>query len=296
MQFSTSDGIPLWTATTGTASPAAVPVIILHGGPGTWSDHATVASMVDDLTVVHRFDQRGCGRSGASDELSMARFAQDIDELRAHFGHEKIVVIGHSFGATLAVTYAALYPDRVAGVVYLDGVGIGDWRSRDAKVRASRMTPEQTARLEQLSEIRSGAPAGPTHTRDEDAGRDRTREEEIEFRVLAWFPDFADQERAMEWALEDASVDLPISWTVNRALGAELNAWSDSRKADDVASIPAPITFIHGAGDPRPHTAVQALAEHAQQPTFHLIPDAGHSPWREQPDAVRKILRTVVLK
>ncbi|TDC31243.1 alpha/beta fold hydrolase [Kribbella albertanoniae] len=278
MQFSTSDNVPLWTATTGTATSAAAPVIILHGGPGTWDDHARLAQMIDDLTVVHRFDQRGCGRSGASDELSMARSAQDIDELREYWGHEKIVVIGHSFGATLAITYAAAYPDRVAGVVYLDGVGIGDWRAGDRVVRESRMTPEQAARLDDLG------------------GRPRTREEEIEFRVLAWFPDFADPERAMEWALEDASVDLPISWTVNRALSNEINSWPDSRKSDDVAAIPAPITFIHGEGDPRPHSAVQALAEHAQQPSFHLIPDAGHSPWREQPEAVREILRSVVLK
>lgn len=233
--------------------------------------------MVDDLTVVHRFDQRGCGRSGASDELTMARWAQDIDELREFWGHDKIVVIGHSFGATLAITYAALYPDHVAGVVYLDGVGIGDWRTGEAEVRATRMTPEQVARLESLF------------------GRPRTPEEEIELRVLAWFPDFADQSRAMEWALEDASVDLPINWTVNRALSNEINSWPDSRKAADAAAIPAPITFIHGEGDPRPYTAVQALAEHAQQPAFHLIPEAGHSPWREQPAAVRDILRSVVL-
>jgi proline iminopeptidase len=241
--------------------------------------------LIDDVTVVHRFDQRGCGRSGASDELTMARWAQDIDELRAFWGHDKVVVIGHSFGATLAVTYAALYPDHVAGVVYLDGVGIGDWRSGDAEVRASRMTPEQAARLDELSEIRPGAPAA----------RSRTRDEEIEFRALAWFPDNADQSRAMEWALEDASVDLPINWAVNRALSNEINSWPDSRKADDAAAIPAPITFIHGEGDPRPYTAVQALAEHAQQPAFHLIPEAGHSPWREQPAAVREILRSVVL-
>jgi len=278
MQFSTSDDVSLWTATTGTASSAAAPVIVLHGGPGTWDSHAALAGMVDDLTVVHRFDQRGCGRSGASDELSMARFAQDIDELRAFWGHDKIVVVGHSFGATLAVTYAALYPDQVAGVVYLDGVGIGDWRSGDRAVRERRMTPEQMARLDELSE------------------RPRTPAEEIEFRVLAWFPDFADPERAMEWALEDASVDLPISWAVNRALSKEISSWPDSRKCDDVAAIPAPVTFIHGEGDPRPYTAVQALAAHAQQPSFHLIPGAGHSPWRERPNAVRELLRSAVVE
>ena len=85
MPFSTSDGVRLWTATTGTTT-SAPPVVILHGGPGLWDDHAVLADMLDDLTVVHRFDQRGCGRSGPSDEQTMARLAQDIDELRAVLG------------------------------------------------------------------------------------------------------------------------------------------------------------------------------------------------------------------
>ncbi|MFC9690666.1 alpha/beta fold hydrolase [Kribbella sp. NPDC056951] len=279
MQFSTSDGIPLWTATTGTASPAAAPVVILHGGPGLWDDYAVLAEMVDDLTVVHRFDQRGCGRSGASAEQSMALSVRDIDELRAFWGHEKIVVIGHSFGATLAVTYAAAHPDRVAAVVYLGGVGIGDWHTPCEAEQRRRMTPEQAARLDDLS-----------------ARRPRTPAEETEFRVLAWFTSHADTSKAMQWAAEEAAVDLPINFAANRALSNEINSWPDSRKTDDAAAILAPITFLHGEGDPRPHTAVQALAEHAQQPSFHLIPNAGHSPWREQPDAVREILRAVVLK
>ena len=72
MPFSTSDGVRLWTATTGTPT-AAPPVVILHGGPGLWDDYAVLADVLDDLTVVHRFDQRGCGRSGPSDEQTLLR-------------------------------------------------------------------------------------------------------------------------------------------------------------------------------------------------------------------------------
>ena len=72
MPFSTSDGVPLWTTTTGTAS-SLPPVVIVHGGPGLWDDYAVLAEMLDDLTVVHRFDQRGCGRSGPSELQSVRR-------------------------------------------------------------------------------------------------------------------------------------------------------------------------------------------------------------------------------
>ncbi|WP_427884639.1 alpha/beta fold hydrolase [Kribbella sp. GL6] len=274
MPFSTSDGVRLWTATTGTAT-ARPAVVILHGGPGLWDDHEVLAEMLDDLTVVHRFDQRGCGRSGPSDTQSMDRSAQDIDELRAYFGHERIVVLGHSFGASLAMAYAASYGDHVAGVGYLDGVGVGDWRTAYHEERARRITPEQDARLEELS------------------GRPRSQAEEIEFRALSWFTDHADRERAMEWAYASASVDLPINFAANRALGAVGRVSDDELKAR-AATIQAPVTFVHGEGDPRPSWAVRDLAEHVPNRMFHLIPDAGHSPWLEQPDLVREVLRGAV--
>ena len=276
MPFSTSDGIRLWTATTGTATGRPA-VVILHGGPGLWDDYAVLAAMLDDLVVVHRFDQRGCGRSDPSDVQTLARSARDIDELRAYFGHERIVVIGHSFGATLAMTYAASYGDHVAGVVYLDGVGIGDWRTAYDEERARRITPEQDARLQDLS------------------GRQRTPAEETEFRALSWFTDHADRERAMEWAYASAAVDLPINFAANRALGATGRLASDELKAQ-AAAIRAPVTFVHGAGDPRPAWAVRDLADHVPNHTFHLIPGAGHSPWLEQPERVREVLRAAVME
>ncbi|MEU4602817.1 alpha/beta hydrolase [Kribbella sp. NPDC023972] len=275
MPFSTSDGVQLWTATTGTATSAA-PVVILHGGPGLWDDYAVLAEMVDDLTIVHRFDQRGCGRSGPSDVQTMQRLAQDIEELRAYWGHERIVVIGHSFGATLALVYAASYPDHVAGVVYLNGVGIGDWRTAYHDEQSRRMTPAQRERLDALS------------------GADRSAEEEIEFRVLSWFTDHADQSMAMTWALKSASVDLPINFAANRALGTEIKSWPENYLADLAADLPMHVTYIHGEGDPRPASAVRELAACTPQHTFHLVPDAGHSPWREQPHLVREALRSAM--
>ncbi|MFF0344537.1 alpha/beta fold hydrolase [Kribbella sp. NPDC004875] len=276
MPFSTSDGVRLWTATTGAATEGVPAVVVVHGGPGLWSDHAALAEMLDDITVVHRYDQRGCGRSGPSDTQTMARHAQDIDELRAYFGHERIVVIGHSFGATLAMSYAASYGDHVAGVVYLDGVGIGDWRTPCHAEELRRMTPEQVARLDDLS------------------GRPRTPAEETEFRVLSWFTDHFDRERAMAWAHESASVDLPINFAVNRALTSEVATWSDDEIAARATAITAPVTFVHGAGDPRPAAAVRDLAAHTPNHTFELIPEAGHDPWLEQPDLVREVLRAAV--
>jgi proline iminopeptidase len=266
-----SDGVHLRTWTTGTAGPRP-PVVLLHGGPGLWDYLRPVAELIEDLTVVHRFDQRGCGGSEPSDEQTMSRLREDIDELRRHWGHERIVVIGHSFGATLALTYAAAHPEHVAKVGYFSGVGIGDWHTPYYEERDRRMTPEQQERLRSLQ------------TR-------RTPAEETEFRVLSWVTDHADRERAWQWATEDAAMPWPINFAANRAINAETNSWTDEHLAGLASDLPMPVWVVHGTGDPRPASAVRALARHIPDHEVRLIEGAGHSLWRERPDALRQLLK-----
>jgi proline iminopeptidase len=58
-QQSVVAGARLWTATEG----AGVPLILCPGGPGAYNYLGPVAAMVNDLAEVHRFEQRGGGRS-----------------------------------------------------------------------------------------------------------------------------------------------------------------------------------------------------------------------------------------
>jgi len=274
MYVELSDGVRLRTRTTGTPS-AAPPVVLVHGGPGLWDYLEPIAKLIDGR-LVHRFDQRGCGGSDPSDDQTMKRLQDDIEELRLHWDYEKIVVIGHSFGATLALNYAAAYPDSVARVGFLSGLGLGDWRTPNDAVVRQRMTPSQQERLEQLT------------------GRKRSQEEETEFRALSWFTDHADREQAWAWALEDAAVPYPINFAANRVICAETDSWSDEDRARTAAAVSVPVWFVHGDGDPRPASAVQELANHVAQQEFRLIEGAGHSLYRERPDAVREVLAELV--
>jgi proline iminopeptidase len=56
------------------------------------------------------------------------------------------------------------------------------------------------------------------------------------------------------------------------------------------AGLTMPVWLVHGTGDPRPASAVQALAKHIPDHEMRLIEGAGHSPWREQPEALRQVL------
>lgn len=89
------------------AGPLAL--FVLHGGPGL--DHTEFGTWLDglgDVATLHLVDQRGQGRSDRMDPatLSVGRFAQDISELAQALGLERYAVLGHSYGAFVALRHA----------------------------------------------------------------------------------------------------------------------------------------------------------------------------------------------
>ncbi|WP_219418977.1 alpha/beta fold hydrolase [Pseudonocardia nigra] len=270
-----SDGARLWTRSAPEAGrPAAV---FVHGGPGMWDHLGPLAGMLAGLAGTHRYDQRGCGRSAPDTDFRLDRFVADLDELRAHFGHDRWFVVGHSFGATLGLAYAAARPERVAGLVYCSGVGL-DWPGHRAAHRErarARLTPAQRARRDALQQ------------------RDRSWPEEVEWRTFCWLPDFADPERRWELAAADAATPLPLNRECNRALNAETDARADAERTA-CARVTAPVLAIHGAADPRPVAGVEALVDALPSARLAVLDGAGHQPWRERPAATRALLREFV--
>lgn len=97
-----------------------VPALFLHGGPGSGSQH--VHRQLFDPARHHAFliDQRGAGRSHPYLSLNCnttPHLVEDIEVVRRHFGIERWLVVGGSWGSTLALAYAERYPERVTGLV-----------------------------------------------------------------------------------------------------------------------------------------------------------------------------------
>jgi proline iminopeptidase len=66
------------------------------------------------------YDQRGNGRSSLIDDparLAVPRHIADLDAIRRHFGLEKMVLLGNSWGGLLISAYAAAHPDRVERLI-----------------------------------------------------------------------------------------------------------------------------------------------------------------------------------
>src|SRR5712691_4293206 len=97
-----------------------IPAVYLHGGPGSGCqpDHRRLFDPERFHAVL--FDQRGAGRSrpkGRREDNTLPHLIADMEMIREKFGFERWMIVGGSWGATLALAYAEAHPDRVTGIV-----------------------------------------------------------------------------------------------------------------------------------------------------------------------------------
>jgi len=103
---------------------AGRPLIVLHGGPD--FDHRYLLPDLDRFADSFRliyYDQRGRGRSATGVEpgdVSMSSDIDDVDAVRRFFKLEAAAILGHSWGAVLALEYALRYPARVSHLVLMN--------------------------------------------------------------------------------------------------------------------------------------------------------------------------------
>lgn len=100
--------------------PQGFPVLALHGGPGGGASPEMRRLFDPERYRVILHDQRGCGRSTPYADLSENTtwdLIKDIEKLRERLDIDRWLVMGGSWGSTLALAYAATHPDRVAGLI-----------------------------------------------------------------------------------------------------------------------------------------------------------------------------------
>ncbi|MEA2276020.1 MAG: hypothetical protein QOI62_3726 [Solirubrobacteraceae bacterium] len=102
-----------------------LPLFVLHGGPGL--DHTMFGSYLDPLGDVCRLllvDERGGGRSEPSppETWTLAHHAADVDALADALELDRYAVLGHSFGAFIALQHAVDFAGRPAATVVSSGI------------------------------------------------------------------------------------------------------------------------------------------------------------------------------
>lgn len=279
----------------GAARPT--PIVYLHGGPGVSELPEAVAHfgrLAADGYDVYAYDQIGTGRSARLADptgYTLARHVADLEAARERIGAERVILIGHSWGATLAAAYLAAHPERVAKVVFSSpgalalhdygttGTGIVDRlpAERRGRVNALLYQPRATAAWA-LTQVNPRAAHAFAGDRELDARFDRITS-------LATPGLFCDT----------ATDPLPVDGTgfyANQVTLMDRDA-ADPRPALRAARAPALI--LKGACDYLPWRIAIEYRDTLPGAALVYLPGAGHQAYLEQPGPYFAAVRAFLL-
>jgi len=258
------DGARLFYEIVGTGDP----IVVVHGGPGL--DHAYLRPGLDALatrnTLVY-YDQRGTGRSTAtldSASINLDTFVSDIEALRQALGYERISVLGHSFGALIAIEYAARYPEGTRSLILMNPVEPGSrFAEQTAERMADRSSEEDDTEMEELKASEGFVARDPATL---------SQVYRVAYRKLLRNPN----------RINELDLDLMDATAKNGQDVAALLAGSmgDVDWWDRLGDIQTPTLVLHGRYDVPPVDMSRELAEAFPLGTFEVL-DSGHFPYLE---------------
>jgi proline iminopeptidase len=269
---------------------SGAPMMMFAGGPGLAASYLrTAAELLGDRLECYLVDPHGSGGSTPPedpahyDHIGHARF---YEEVRAALGLEEITVFGHSFGGTVALTYAALHPAHTVRCICMDGLGASpELEGSDA---AAADMHNGLARHSDASWYRDALRAWEEWT-DLVLAATSGREVDELFGVVAplYFahPDRpAVRERLERWKKE-------IRFDLAAVRAWEGGLWQTIDLRPLLPKIQCPLLVIAGEEDLICGPAqARVIAGGAPAASLVTIPDCGHDPELETPDELRRAI------
>lgn len=142
----------VWTKKVGSGP---LKVLLLHGGPGFGHEYLEAfESFLPQAGIeMYYYDQLGCTNSDQPDDdtlWTLARYTEEVEEVRRALGLEHFVLYGQSWGGMLALEYALTHPQYLRGLVISNmTAGIQSYLKRTAAIKRA-LPPDTLARLTAL--------------------------------------------------------------------------------------------------------------------------------------------------
>ena len=274
----TSDGTRLYYRLEGSGPDT---IVAVHGGPGVdlESIRADFLPLAARHTVIF-YDQRGAGRSDLPADrtlLTADKQVSDLEDVRRHFGLEKMTLVAHSYGPLLAASYALAHPGHVQAMVFFGPVPPyqGDlWKRVDAAM-AKGLTPAMTAKMED-AERRLQDPAADA----KEACRD--------YWAVALRPRLADPDRSLPLLKSDLCASDPkgIRYGLTTTNAAVMESYGKWDLRDRLRALQTPVLVVHGEEEAIPMDMVQAWTASLPHARLFKVPGAAHFAYAERPELV----------
>ena len=254
------------------AVAGTTPLLCINGG--LLFDHKllwpALAPLAQQRQVIF-YDQRGRGASQPSPGVQASRIefdAGDVPALRVALGIEQWDVLGHSWGGGIAMLAAAqdatIDPQAVRKLVLVNAVGItGDWLPPLHEAGLARLSGAARDRLAAKPVAELTSPDLAVHA------------EYAQAYFPAWFadPEFA------------GNVNAPLGESLTGAFVAARLRRDGYDWRETLRDLRVPTLVVHGAADVLPLSEAERTTRFLAHARLEPIPDAGHNPFWEAPDA-----------
>jgi proline iminopeptidase len=247
--------------------PGAAPLLCINGGMV--YSHILLWPALSPLAARRQlvlYDQRGRGHSQPPPGARAARIehdALDVRALREALGLDVWDVLGHSWGGGIALLGAAEDPQGVRNLVLVDAVGLTpEWLAALHGVALARLAGDAHARLAAFD-------ARALH--DPEPGRQAEYNRAL---YPAWFHD----------GELGAMFTPPLARSETGAAVVARLRREGFNWRDAASRIRARTLLLHGASDMIPVAEAERTAATIPGAQLHVIPEAGHMPFWEQPE------------
>ncbi|MEL7198204.1 MAG: alpha/beta hydrolase [Pseudomonadota bacterium] len=303
------DGVDLWDLPTG--SKIAVrqirtpetnsqdPIIVLHGGPGAYSvSFKPIVDVHSELTNdghdVYFYDQVGGGLSARLEDIteySLDRHIADLKAIHDRIGSEQVILIGSSWGATLAANYIAKYPNDVAQAIFSGPGPIyrPDWTETSEGNLDEKMSPEQKRQFDSAIEkprlfatliLQDINPIAAVNFAPE--------------REMGSFFDKIANDHYLPLAMCDPAKAVARSggfgfWSIRMTGATLINRTDDPKPALERNNLP--VFILRGVCDYKSEDVARQYASVFPNSTYVAINDAGHMIYGESPGEYLRLIR-----
>ncbi|MEP2671050.1 MAG: alpha/beta fold hydrolase [Cyclobacteriaceae bacterium] len=260
------NGTQLFVKTTGQGEP----IIVVHGGPG--MNHTYFLPHLNKLSKkfqVTYYDQRASGQSATPDPstISLQTFAEDIDAIRKHLGHDQIYLLAHSWGALPAVSYGLRYPDNVKGIIFCNPIPFNKEYDEEMKEM------QQSKLVGSDSTDRSIIIGSPNFK----AGKSSAYKKLL---LLSFRHSFYKKSNYPQLSFEIPANYKVASQALYTGLGSELRSYDYYA---EVKKFSFPVLILHGSADAIPLRASQQAMENLPNATLAAFKKSGHFIFIEEP-------------
>jgi pimeloyl-ACP methyl ester carboxylesterase len=252
------------------------PALLLHGGPSMSDYLGSLASELAGVVTTARYQQRGLAPSLVDGPFDVDTHVADAVSVLDALGWERAWIIGHSWGGHLAMHLAVAHPDRLSGLVVLDGLGAVDDGGTSA------LGPNLMAALSDAERARVA---------ELDALGDRgeaTEAEQLEMMRILWpfyFGDPADAPPMPAFRFHPSGA---LTWA---SIGEHFERRTLER---GLPALNVPVLVTHGERSPIPVIEAERTAALMPRARLRIHAGRGHWPWLEEPGYVRDLVAGIV--